>query len=400
MKNVEFKMKNEKLIVKMKKNLLIVAGLAAGWMLAACSSDDKTDTVLDEPYDSLANIEQIIDGCIDIASEVGNAKIGDPYDLYTSGKTEEALYAVESWFSWHSRDDYSNNILSIRNAYFGSTSGSAVGLSLSALVQKDNTALDTEVKQAIDAAYKAIQAIPQPFRSNINSSEARAAMSACDDLEQTLSKLKTYFQQHKTLSDGMVDPVIKTYVEGVVLPTYSNLKSLNAALYQAVSKLQKDPSDANFQSAANAWLAARQPWETSEAFLFGPVDSEGLDPNMDSWPLDVDAIVNILNSGNYDDLNWADGDSDDAVEAAQSVRGFHTLEFLLFKNGKPRTTHDGNATSGYDIDYTEANAASWLNYAVQVAGLLQKDAADLEGYWSTDYKQRGSYASIFLSHDF
>ena len=384
----------------MKKNLLIVAGLAAGWMLAACSSDDKTDTVLDEPYDSLANIEQIIDGCIDIASEVGNAKIGDPYDLYTSGKTVEALYAVESWFSWHSRDDYSNNILSIRNAYFGSTSGSAVGLSLSALVQKDNTALDTEVKQAIDAAYKAIQAIPQPFRSNINSSEARAAMSACDDLEQTLSKLKTYFQQHKTLSDGMVDPVIETYVEGVVLPTYSNLKSLNAALYQAVSKLQKDPSDANFQSAANAWLAARQPWETSEAFLFGPVDSEGLDPNMDSWPLDVDAIVNILNSGNYDDLNWADGDSDDAVEAAQSVRGFHTLEFLLFKNGKPRTTHDGNSTAGYDIDYTAQNAASWLNYAVQVASLLQKDAADLDSYWSKDYKSRGSYASIFLSHEF
>lgn len=384
----------------MKKKLMIVAGMAAGLLLTACSDDDKGESVVDEPYDSLANIEQIIDGCIDIASEVGNAKIGDPYDLYTSGKTEEALYAVESWFSWHSRDDYSNNILSVRNAYYGTLNGTVGSASLSALVQSDNATLDAEVKSAIDVAYKAILAIPQPFRSNINSQEARAAMTACDELEQTLSSLKSYFQKHRTLSDAQVDPVIAAYVEGVVLPTYNNLKSLNTALYQAVLKLQKDPTDANFQAAANAWLAARQPWETSEAFLFGPVDSEGLDPNMDSWPLDVDAIVNILNSGNYDNLNWADGDDDDAIEAAQSVRGFHTLEFLLFKNGKPRTLNDGNATSGYDIDYTAQNASSWLNYAVQVANLLQHDAADLAGYWSSDYKGRGSYASIFFSHDF
>lgn len=46
--------------------------------------------------------------------------------------------------------------------------------------------------------------------------------------------------------------------------------------------------------------------------------------------------MQILNSGNYDDLNWSDGDSDDAIEAVQSVRGFHTLEFLLFKDGQPR----------------------------------------------------------------
>ena len=68
----------------------------------------------------LSCIEQLIDGCIDIAGEVGQAKIGDPYDLYVSGKTNEALYAVESWYSWHSRDDYTNNIYSIRNAYYGS----------------------------------------------------------------------------------------------------------------------------------------------------------------------------------------------------------------------------------------------------------------------------------------
>ena len=29
--------------------------------------------------------------------------------------------------------------------------------------------------------------------------------------------------------------------------------------------------------------------------------------------------------------------SDEAIGAAQSVRGYHTLEYLLFKDGQPRT---------------------------------------------------------------
>ena len=31
----------------------------------------------------------------------------------------------------------------------------------------------------------------------------------------------------------------------------------------------------------------------------------GLDPNMDSWPLDQASIIQILNSGNFNDLNRA-----------------------------------------------------------------------------------------------
>ena len=130
---------------------------------------------------------------MDIAGEVGEAKIGEPYDLYVSGKTTEALYAVESWYSWHSRDDYTNNILSIRNAYYGSRDGSINANSLSKLVAKYNADLDTEVKAAIKAAADAIQAIPQPFRNNINSVEAAAAMDACAELSDVLeNELKPF----------------------------------------------------------------------------------------------------------------------------------------------------------------------------------------------------------------
>jgi uncharacterized iron-regulated protein len=388
----------------MKKSILMVAGLLAGALSFTACSSDKND---DDPTNGNGNntlvageglvcVEQIIDGCIDIASEVGTSKIGDPYDLYTSGQKTQALYAVESWYSWHSRDDYSNNILSIRNAYYGSRDGNAASASLATLIAANNSGLDTKVRQAIETAKNAILSIPQPFRNNIDSQEALDAMDACANLEDVLNSLKSYLQNNTSVNqDSQLSPIIDNYVDVVVLPTYKDLKEKNEALYTAVQTLAASPSDANFQKACNAWLSAREPWETSEAFLFGPVDALGLDPNMDSWPLDQDEIVKILNSGNYDNLTWSDGDDDDAIEAKQGVRGFHTLEFLLFKNGNPRTLNDGNSTSASDLDYTADNAKSWGNYMVQVAYLLKSDAASLYDAWNSSYEGGDSYAKIF-----
>ncbi len=291
----------------------------------------------DEYKSAIDCVEQIFDGCTDIASEVGSAKIGDPYNLYMDGKTEEALYAVESWYSWHSRDDYRNNIYSIRNAYYGSRNGSVNTNSLSAVLAAKNPTLDAEAKQKIQAAADAIYNIPQPFRNNINSKEASAAMTACAELEDFIDNtLKPYFTQNIN-DDATLDPVIKQYVEGVVVPTYSQLAVLNDALDAAVKQFKLNPSDNTFAACANAWLAAREPWEQSEAFLFGPVDELGLDPNMDSWPLDQAQIAQILKSQDFTNLNWKEGESDEKIEAAQSLRGFHTLEYLIFKDGKARS---------------------------------------------------------------
>jgi hypothetical protein len=60
---------------------------------------------------------------------------------------------------------------------------------------------------------------------------------------------------------------------------------------------------------------------------------------MDSWPLDQAQIAQILKSQAFNNLNWKEGESDEKVEKAQSLRGFHTLEFLIFKDGKARTVN-------------------------------------------------------------
>ena len=43
--------------------------------------------------------------------------------------------------------------------------------------------------------------------------------------------------------------------------------------------------------------------------------------------------------------------------------------------------NDDDDDDAIDLDYTASNANSWVNYMVNVASLLKKDAEDLYNYW-------------------
>lgn len=300
-----------------------------------------------------ACVQQIIEGCIDIANEVGTAKIGEPYDYWTAGRKNQALYAVESWYSWHSRDDYKNNILSIANSVLGiRLEGDPSKFDYMSVVKNDNMAPNIivicmkdnnlripsiAVWRNICEAWTAIDNIPQPFRNNIGSTETEEAMEACAALVESLESLNSAIAANMDEADCQA--IINQFVDAVAMPTYKDLVEKNKELLATVKALQANPSNNAFAAACEAWLAVRQPWETSEAFLFGPVSELGLDPNMDSWPLDAIGIANLLKSQKWSEMEWS-GDYDEdneAIEQAQSLRGFHTLEYLLFKDGLPRT---------------------------------------------------------------
>ena len=318
------------------------------------ANDFKTHNAASGYKSAVDCVKQILEGCTDIANEVGTAKIGEPVDYWTSNKKTQALYAVESWYSWHSRDDYKNNILSIANSLLGQpitgspakfeykTAMSEGELTQNSIIVKCMSndklrAASIAVWQNVGKAWSAIDAIPQPFRNNIGSSEAAAAMDACAELVSSLEELNGLVEDN--LSEKDCQAIVDQFVDNVAIPTYKDLAAKNKALLEAVQALQKNPSNATFEAACEAWLASRQPWETSEAFLFGPVSELGLDPNMDSWPLDQDGIVQVMKEQKWSSFQWT-GDYDEdseAIEAAQSLRGFHTLEYLLFKDGKART---------------------------------------------------------------
>lgn len=189
------------------------------------------------------------------------------------------------------------------------------------------------------------------------------------------------------ISDSEYDAVIQQYVDAVVLPTYRELKTKNTILFNAVVDFGNNPSDNAFQKICDAWLDARQPWESSEAFLFGPVANYGLDPNMDSWPLDQEAIVSLLASQKWNQMEWTgDYDEDDeAIAAAQNVRGFHTLEFLAFKDGKARTLNDASGSDAAGAVYNSSNANAWAQYMKNTAQLLVSDVTTLVDAWENGY---------------
>ena len=294
-------------------------------------------------------VQQIIEGCADIANEVGTAKIGEPRDLWEKGSYKDAVYAVESWYSFHSIDDYTNNILSIRNAVYGTRNGEQAAQSVASYLKANNVSLYNSLVTKINTAVNAIQGIKSPLRSYLGSNTVLAAQDACSALEKVLTNdLKPVMM---AASEEDLKPIIINYTDNVVMPTYADLLADNTALNTAIRTLAntageyqagtKTVADVNlaFKAAALLWITAREPWETSEAFLFGPVADKGLDPNMDSWPLDVDALKNTLASGKFDNLTWEGefDENDETIAAVQNVRGFHTLEFLLFYNGTPRT---------------------------------------------------------------
>ncbi len=127
--------------------------------------------------------------------------------------------------------------------------------------------------------------------------------------------------------------VLNDFANGIVLPTYTDLDNKAGELLTAVKALEADTSQANLEKAQQAWIAARIPWEQSEAFLFGPVDTQGLDPALDSWPVDHVNLQSVLDSGDTLTVDFVSGLED-------TQKGFHTIEFLLFREGDQRQASD------------------------------------------------------------
>lgn len=127
--------------------------------------------------------------------------------------------------------------------------------------------------------------------------------------------------------------IVTHFADDVVVPTYQNLATRLSELDTAIQAFAADRTADKLTAAKNAWLAARVPWEQSEAFLFGPVESFGYDPAIDSWPVnrsDLDAVLS----------------SDDAFtpqyvhNLQETQKGFHTLEYLLFGDGGAKKLED------------------------------------------------------------
>ena len=123
-------------------------------------------------------------------------------------------------------------------------------------------------------------------------------------------------------------------VSKTILPIYTNLMNANEQLVDAIGEMETQ-EDVN--KACQLWKQARQYWEQSESFLYGPATDFGIDPHTDTWPFDRAAFDNYIKR--YPDLA-EDEDAQaivaEAIATGQSLTGFHAVEYLLFREGQPR----------------------------------------------------------------
>ena len=157
------------------------------------------------------------------------------------------------------------------------------------------------------------------------------------------------------------EAVLDNTGNNVIVNTYDDLQVATAALQLRTDALRQNPTAANLTAAREAWVAARSPWEQSEGFLFGPVDQEGLDPSIDSWPVNVTDLNNVLASSQpltVDFLRAQEG----------TLKGFHTIEFLLWGDAGDKTVSSFTARQ---FEYLDA-----------AAGALAADTEELFMLWS------------------
>ncbi len=165
--------------------------------------------------------------------------------------------------------------------------------------------------------------------------------------------------------------VLQQYVEHTIAPTYTNLANYTDQLVDELEAFRASGSQSDLNKACETFLNARAWWEKSEAFLFGAASDFGIDPHIDSWPLDVDAFNNLMNSPNM--LAALDGEDGDVVAGEQlgnALLGFHGIEYILFRDGQVRSAGE----------ITDMQMA----YAVAVAGDLRNRCFQLEVSWIGD----------------
>lgn len=175
----------------------------------------------------------------------------------------------------------------------------------------------------------------------------------------------SFFLTHSLLTSCNNDPVnpdknygdqLENIGNDVILKTYEELFTQTQNLASTLAALESNPTSQGLDASRQAWRDTRKPWEQSEGFLFGPVDQQGIDPSIDSWPVnetDLDAVLNGPQPLTKTYIDGLDG----------TLKGFHTIEYLLF--GADGTKQVGDFTAR-QFEYLSACSESLLGATQQL----------------------------------
>ncbi|TKT69342.1 imelysin family protein [Aquamicrobium sp. LC103] len=219
------------------------------------------------------------------------------------------------------------------------------------------------------------------------------------------------------------EDVLQTYSD-IALATYEDSLTTAKALDAAVKALVASPSQETLSAAREAWLAARVPYQQSEAFRFGNPIVDDWEGRVNAWPLDeglidyVDAsygsesdandfyTVNVVANGTIS----AGGETLDTAtitpELIQSLHelggieanvasGYHAIEFLLWGQDLNGTGPGAGNRPHTDFDTancTGGNCERRARYLTAASELLIADLEEMVANWQADGEARKGLA--------
>ena len=219
-------------------------------------------------------------------------------------------------------------------------------------------------------------------------SYGNAAIDGCTNLVNKLTAANSVIatSQLTDVQEAYLYAVLDNLVDNVIVPTYTDLadnvedleKTLNGLTTSTITQAQIDKACEDFK-------AARLYWERSEAFLMGAASDFDIDPTIDSWPLNRSLLLSYFNSGNNDM-------SDEMLEDA-TILGFHALEFILFRDGKPRKVAEFQGTDTYK-NFEKITGEQELTYAQKICTLLKQRCFQLQVAWEGETTANASRVSV------
>lgn len=213
-----------------------------------------------------------------------------------------------------------------------------------------------------------------------------------------------------TEKEADLQKVMAPYVNNTVIATYSGMATQGLILLEkceAIEDAVKDGDDYTqlMKEACDAWKAMREYWEKSEAFLYGPAANHNIDPHIDSWPLEYNAMNDLLNDANRMAAIEEQGGSYVGL-LGFGLKGFHAAEYLLFDNGQPHATNLTKAEAIYLVGIVEDLAQQAVLLEDCWAGTVSEAKKEVLDYEEDSYGENygeyminaGKAGSIFVSY--
>ncbi|HEY9046239.1 MAG TPA: imelysin family protein [Ohtaekwangia sp.] len=186
-----------------------------------------------------------------------------------------------------------------------------------------------------------------------------------------------------SVNETLNSEVIVDFSSNIVQTTYTDLAGRTSTLYDQVLALETDgATDNELEACRTTWKSARQAWEQSEAFLFGPVSTDNIDPRIDTWPVNFTDLDAQLNS----DAEFNEAYINNLEDA---LKGFHPIEYLIFGEDGDKTAKE---LSARDIEYLKALA---LNLKTLTSDLQASWAGTSSGSYYVAFTTAGSGSTVY-----